>query len=78
MPDLSQKPTKEVNKWALVSIASEMGFIIALPLVVLALAGKWLDHKVGNSTPWFTLLGILLAIVSTTVWLVKRLKEYIK
>ena len=78
MPDLSQKPTKEVNKWALVSIASEMGFIIALPLVVLALAGKWLDHKTGNTTPWFTLLGIVLAIASTTVWLVKRLKEYIK
>ena len=75
----SQNPnSKKVNKWELAGLASEMGFIIALPLVVFAFAGKWLDHKVGNTTPWFTLLGIVLAISATTIWLTKKLKQYIK
>lgn len=78
MPDLNEKPKEPVNRWALASIAFEMGFIIALPLVALGLVGKWVDHKVGNSFPWFSLLGIILAIVSTTIWMTNRLKEYIK
>lgn len=74
-----QKPIDpNVKKWQLVSLATEMGFIIALPLVALALGGKWLDNRMHNSTPWFTLLGVVLAITSTTVWLTKRLKELIK
>ena len=74
MPDLSQKP----NKWALVSIASEMGFIIALPLLLFVLAGKWLDAKVHDTFPWFVLVGLVLAIASTTAWLTKKLKSFIK
>lgn len=74
-----EKPVPpKVNKWVLVSLASEMGFIIALPLLALALAGKWLDHRLHTSIPLFTLLGVVLAITSTTIWLTKRLKEYIK
>jgi LPXTG-motif cell wall-anchored protein len=36
-----------------------------------------LDNKF-HSTPWLTLLGVILAIASTTVWLTRRLKEFIK
>jgi F0F1-type ATP synthase assembly protein I len=69
---------KAPTKWAMLNLASELGFIIALPLVAFALGGKWLDHKMHNTTPWFTLLGIVLAITSTTVWITKKLKKYIK
>ena len=68
-----QKPP-EINKWRVVSLALELGFIIALPLVALGLAGKWLDSRF-DSYPWLTMVGILLAIVSTTVWLVRRMRE---
>ncbi|MEJ0021161.1 MAG: AtpZ/AtpI family protein [Candidatus Doudnabacteria bacterium] len=78
MPDLKPKPDNTPNKWALVSLATEMGFIIALPLLVFALGGKWLDARMHNSTPWFTLLGILLAITSTTIWLTRKIKDLIK
>ena len=74
-----QKPADpRINKWALVNLASELGFIIALPLVAFGLIGKWLDAKYNHTTPWLTLLGILLAIICTTVWLTKKLKQYIK
>ncbi|HEV8601273.1 MAG TPA: AtpZ/AtpI family protein [Patescibacteria group bacterium] len=65
---------KDLNKWRLVSLASELGFIIALPLLAFAVIGKWLDGKFGT-TPWLTLVGILSAIVITTIWLTRRFKE---
>lgn len=61
----------------MINLASELGFIIALPLVVFALAGKWLDGKY-DTFPLLTLAGIVLAITSTTLWMIKRLKAYIK
>jgi hypothetical protein len=78
MQETNDKSNKELfNKWSLVSLAVEFGFIIALPLVFFALVGKWLDHKYGTS-PWLTLSGIVLAIASTTIWMTKRIKVYIK
>lgn len=67
----------QLNKWRVASLALELGFIIALPLVILGMLGKYLDGKFG-SYPWVTLVGILLAIGSTTVWMVRRFKELMK
>ena len=58
------------------SLAFEMGFIIALPLVAFALLGKYLDKRWG--TNYIVLIGILLAIVSSTVWLSKRIKSILE
>ena len=66
-----QKPSRA----ELVSLAFELGFIIALPIVALGLGGKWLDAKQGTE-PLFTLLGILLAIISTSVWIYRKFKGY--
>lgn len=68
---------KEITKWRMVNLAVEMGFIIALPLVALGFLGKWLDSKYGTE-PWLTVAGILVAIVMTTIWLTRRIKEYLK
>ena len=72
-----QKPNNPIDKWRMASLAGEMGFIIALPLLLFIFIGKKLDVRF-HSTPWLTLLGIILAIASTTVWLTKRLKGLIK
>lgn len=77
MPDSSQKPNNQLDKWRVASLGLEMGLIVALPLLLFIFIGKYLDVKF-HSTPWLTLLGIILAIASTTVWLTRRLKEFIK
>lgn len=77
MEEQRQTPNNQLNKWKVASIALELGFIIALPLVILGLLGKSLDGKFG-SYPWITLAGILIAIGSTTVWMVRRFKELMK
>ena len=68
---------RNLNKWRMANLAMELGFIIALPLVAFALLGKWLDARYGTE-PWLTVCGILIAIISTTVWLTRRFKEMIK
>ena len=78
MAENDEKPTKDAfTKWSLINLSVEFGFIIAIPLVIFALAGKFLDHKF-NTFPWLTLAGIVLAITSTTIWMTKRIKAYIK
>lgn len=73
MPE--EKPKNPVNRGELISIAFELGFIIALPVVAFGFGGKWLDGKMGTE-PMFTLIGVLTAIVSTTIWMYRKFKGY--
>lgn len=58
------------------SVAFELGFIIALPIVILGMAGKWLDQR--NHTGYFIYLGIALAVLSTSIWMYARFAELIR
>ena len=75
-PEKKQEKPRSINKWEMANLAFELGFIIALPLVAFGLLGKWLDSKFGTE-PWLTILGILFAIISTTVWLTRKIKYLI-
>ncbi len=72
-----EKPNK-VDRRALISLSFELGYIIAIPLVVLGLLGKWLDGKTANEFPMYTLIGIGVAILATTLWITKKIRNYIK
>jgi F0F1-type ATP synthase assembly protein I len=69
MPD--QKPTPVLNVWA---IAGEVGFLIAIPLVVLVLLGIKLD-KYFATTPLFIIVGMLLAFVISTISIARKVKQ---
>lgn len=56
----------------MVSLASEFGFVIALPLICFGLLGKWLDARY-HTHKAFTLVGILLALIASVVFLSKRI-----
>ena len=57
---------EEKSTWNALALAWELGYTIAVPIVVLALAGRLLDRKFGTS-PWLLLAGILVSIVISTV-----------
>lgn len=59
------------SQWSVFSLAMEMGYLIAIPLVVLALGGRFLDEKLGTS-PWILLLGIGIAIFLSTYMVYKK------
>ena len=55
------------------NLGLEFGFIIALPLVALGLLGKYIDQR--HHTKYFVLIGILLALTTSSVWFYKRIKD---
>lgn len=71
----NNKPNKGLSKFELVSIAFQLGFIIAIPVIVFGFLGKWLDAKAGTY-PLLTLIGIFTAIISTSIWIYRKFKSY--
>lgn len=65
--DLKKEPDKKetAKTWSAFSLAWELGFLIAIPIVLLALVGRVLDKNL-NTAPIFLLLGIFLSIIITT------------
>ena len=58
------------GQWSVFSLAMELGYTIAIPIVLFALVGRMLDKKFDTS-PWLLLVGIFASILLTT-WLVYR------
>ena len=52
------------------SLAWQLGYTIAVPIVALALLGRFLDKKLETS-PWLLLFGILFSIALSS-WLVYK------
>jgi F0F1-type ATP synthase assembly protein I len=68
---------KSEKQFSALKLAWDLGFTIAIPLVVFALAGRFADKKLGTS-PFLLLLGILISI-GLTSWLVwKKTLDIIK
>lgn len=68
---------KENTKWNVWSLAWGLGFDIAIPLVVFALIGRLLDRSFDTS-PWFFIAGILVAIISSTTIIYRRISRILK
>jgi F0F1-type ATP synthase assembly protein I len=62
------------KSFSALSLAWSLGWNIALPLVVLALAGRWADKKFDTS-PWFLLVGAMLAIGISSFLVFKKVME---
>jgi len=43
---------------------SSLVFAVALSIVIGLAVGVYLDRKVFNTTPWFTLIGIIVGIIA--------------
>jgi F0F1-type ATP synthase assembly protein I len=69
MPQENEKESNE-KSWSVMRIAWDLGYIIAVPLVLFALLGRYLDKKLGTS-PYLLLAGVILA-VGLSSWLVYR------
>ena len=73
--DFSKKkvPTTRAE---LVNFAFEVGSAIALPLVIFAFIGRFID-KVYGTTPLFLIIGLLLSLVSTGIIIWKKVKNFL-
>ncbi|HNY36191.1 MAG TPA: AtpZ/AtpI family protein [Candidatus Pacearchaeota archaeon] len=60
------QPKKGTNIGYALSMGSQLGFLIAFPLVICVLIGVMIDKKL-NTFPWFLLLMVLVGIGLTVV-----------
>lgn len=58
-------------QWQALQMVFELGYLIVIPLIVFGLGGRWLDRQLGTS-PWLFLGGMVLAVMATTVFLVRK------
>lgn len=74
MDTSSVEPKKEKSGvMAALGLAGQLGYIIALPIVILALGGRFLDQRYGTS-PLFLIVGMALAVAVTTIWMYFKAK----
>lgn len=73
---ISSTPTNK-PLWTALGLAWEFGYLIALPLVIFGLGGRWLDRQLGTS-PWLLLGGMAVAITLTTIFLVRKFSKMIR
>lgn len=60
--------------WRALAIAWQLGYMIALPLVLFAIGGRIIDQKF-HTAPWGMLLAMLLAILATGFWLYQKMSD---
>lgn len=79
MPDALKKKPRDDNerRYALLAlrVMGEFGAIIAVPVVVFALAGRWLDQRYGTQ-PLFIIVGFALAAALTSFAIVKKARAF--
>ena len=56
------------------NLAWELGYTIAIPIVVLGLGGAWLDKKLVTS-PLFLLVGIGLSLILSGLGIYRKIKK---
>jgi len=74
---MNEKSKNLAEKYKVVGLAFEMGYIIALPLIGFLFLGKYLDQKL-NTDPYFKIAAIVLALTLTSIWLTRRFSEILK
>lgn len=72
-----KKPEEKKERsalWLALDIAYQLGYLIALPIVILGFAGAYADKHFGTS-PTFILTGITLSFIITSIGAYRKIKD---
>jgi hypothetical protein len=76
-PEINNQTPKEEKKQITfrktLMFSLEFGFMIVLPLVILAFAGNWLAERYHNRAYLFG--GLILALLISTAWMYKKIND---
>lgn len=76
MTDL-MPPKKDETPWKAVEIVANLGISIALPTILFAVGGYWLDKRYGTS-PLFLIAGFILSLIVSAYIAVKKGRQIAK
>ncbi len=74
-PDKNKK--EDIRQLNLVSLALELGFSIAIPIVGLALLGRFADRYF-NTSPVLLLVGIILSMFVSVALIYRKVRDVLK
>jgi hypothetical protein len=58
-------------------VACDLGYMIALPIVLFTFLGAYMDKKFATS-PFFILLAVVFSIAISTITIIRKFNSYIK
>ncbi|HEY4479085.1 MAG TPA: AtpZ/AtpI family protein [Candidatus Paceibacterota bacterium] len=76
-PKTNEQGKDKYKELKLVNFALELGFTIAIPIVLLALLGRLLDRWWGTS-PWLLLIGIFVSMIVSIALIYKKTKDVLR
>lgn len=72
--NINQQPPATLSPWYVVQLLGEIGFVIAVPLVVFLLIGRWIDIRLQTNI-LFTLLGMGVSLATSTYIIYKKIQK---
>ncbi len=72
-----KKNNEKSGLFEALTLAYELGYMIAIPLLGFGILGRFLDTKFGSS-PLLFLCGLFFSVVATTIWLCVKLSVFTK
>ncbi len=69
----TEQPKNQLTIMKVYGFAIQFGFVIALPLLAFIYIGKYLNERYDSK--YFVLIGILLALTLTIIWITKRINQ---
>lgn len=73
MPE-SEKKQETSLTFSAWQLAWELGYTIAIPIVLFALAGRWADNEFGTG-PWLLLTGIVASLFTTSFLVYRKVSK---
>ncbi|MFA6552624.1 MAG: AtpZ/AtpI family protein [Candidatus Paceibacterota bacterium] len=77
MEEKTDTDKKDENKKSALALGLELGYTIAVPIIVFALLGRFLDKSLGTS-PFLLLAGILISIFLSSYIIYKKVSKIIE
>jgi F0F1-type ATP synthase assembly protein I len=74
---MAEEKKEKNDSWSAVSFAWELGYSIAIPLVLFAIGGRYLDKKLGTS-PWLLLGGLFISIIISSFIVYRKTIKILK
>ena len=71
---MENETKREISTWEAMEFVWEVLIAIAVPTTLFALGGRWLDTKWGT-TPWMTVLGLVLALAIAALLVLRKGKK---
>ena len=77
LTDMDDKQKDEQNVFNAWALAWDLGWQIAVPLVVFALLGRFADHYFDTS-PWLLVAGVVLAAATSSYIVYRKVSRILK